>query len=85
MGNSKVIFGNETLIDLTGDTVKSDTLIAGTTAHNRSGEQIVGTASSVPAGGTTDQVLAKNSNTDGDTKWMNIPSRTAGLLRFTRP
>lgn len=44
MGNSKVIFGNETLIDLTGDTVTPDTLLAGTTAHNRSGEQIVGTA-----------------------------------------
>lgn len=72
MGNSKVIFGDETLIDLTGDTVTPDTMLAGTTAHNRSGEQIVGTASSVPAGGTTDQVLAKNSNTDGDTKWMNV-------------
>lgn len=44
MGNSKVIFGNETLIDLTGDTVTPDTLLAGTTAHNRSGNQIVGTA-----------------------------------------
>lgn len=42
MGNSKVIFGNETLIDLTGDTVTPDTLLAGTTAHDRSGNQIVG-------------------------------------------
>jgi len=43
MGNSKIILGNETLIDLTSDTVTPDTLLAGTTAHDRSGNQIVGT------------------------------------------
>lgn len=31
------------------------------------------TVSGVPTGGTTNQVLAKNSNTDGDTKWMTVP------------
>ena len=33
----------------------------------------VAAPSGVPVGGTTDQVLAKNSNTDGDTKWMSVP------------
>lgn len=108
MGNAKVIFGNETLIDLTGDTVSANNLLSGATAHDRSGTQIVGTVtvpdtlddltdvtitsatngqalvydgskwvnatvSGVPSGGTTDQVLAKNSNTAGDTKWMTVP------------
>lgn len=43
MGNAKVIFGNETLIDLTGDTVSANNLLSGATAHDRSGTQIVGT------------------------------------------
>lgn len=28
----------------------------------------------IPAGGTTGQILAKNSNTDGDTHWIDAPS-----------
>lgn len=44
MANNKVQLADGTvLIDLTGDTVTPDTLASGATAHNRSGEQIVGT------------------------------------------
>lgn len=32
------------------------------------------TGAAVPSGGTTDQLLAKNSNTDYDLKWMSRPS-----------
>lgn len=88
MGNSKVIFGNETLIDLTGDTVTPDTLLAGTTAHNRSGEQIVGTAT-VPEelGDLTDVTLTSPAEgdllqRDGNGKWVNsakIPQKVAEL------
>lgn len=35
--------GAQTLIDLTGDTVKPETLAKGVTAHDASGKQIVGT------------------------------------------
>lgn len=38
------------------------------------GTWAAGGGTSVPSGGTTNQVLAKNSNTDGDTKWMDVPS-----------
>lgn len=45
----------ETLIDLTGDSVTPETLVSGATAHNRSGEQIVGTFTpNVNAGTATD-------------------------------
>lgn len=48
MAVNKVVYntenGAETLIDLTGDTVTPETLAVGATAHNASGEVIVGTA-----------------------------------------
>ena len=40
---NKVIFGGETLIDLTSDTVEASTLLSGYKAHDRSGAQITGT------------------------------------------
>lgn len=40
---SKVIYGGEVLIDLTGDNVTPDKLLKGTTAHSADGEGIVGT------------------------------------------
>lgn len=43
MGKSKVIFYGETLIDLTGDTVKEDKMLKGFTAHGADGEPITGT------------------------------------------
>lgn len=42
MGNSKIIFGGEVLIDLTGDTIKADKLLKGYTAHGADGEPING-------------------------------------------
>lgn len=40
---NKVVYGNETLIDLTADTVTADKLAKGYTAHDKSGEIITGT------------------------------------------
>lgn len=42
MAVSKVVLGDETLIDLTSDTVSEDTLLEGATAHAANGEQITG-------------------------------------------
>lgn len=42
MGVSKVEFGNETLIDLTEDTVTPQSLLSGYSAHNKAGELIEG-------------------------------------------
>lgn len=40
---NKVIFGNETLIDLSSDTVYSNVMLDGYTAHDKSGKLITGT------------------------------------------
>lgn len=42
MGVAKVNYNNETLIDLTADTVTADTLRAGETAHDAEGNAVVG-------------------------------------------
>lgn len=42
MAISKVVYGGNTLIDLTGDTVKPDKVLTGYTAHGADGEPIVG-------------------------------------------
>ena len=43
MAVNKVEIGGETVLDLTGDTVTSDNLAYGITAHGANGEVIVGT------------------------------------------
>lgn len=42
MGRSKVILGDEVLMDLTRDTVTPEKMLKGTTAHGADGEPIVG-------------------------------------------
>ena len=39
---NKVIYGNRTLIDLTGDTVEAAKILTGYTAHDKSGAPITG-------------------------------------------
>lgn len=43
MAFNKIIYDNQTLIDLTADTVDAEHLLTGTTAHNKAGETITGT------------------------------------------
>lgn len=43
MGNSKIVYYGETLIDLTGDTVEAAKLLKGITAHDKKGEKVTGT------------------------------------------
>lgn len=45
MAINKVVFGGNTLIDLTADTVTAEKLLKGTTAHDKAGEVITGTCS----------------------------------------
>lgn len=42
MGINKVVYGGKTLIDLTGDTVTTDKLLKGITAHGKDGEVVTG-------------------------------------------
>ena len=43
---NKIIYGNQTLIDLTQDTITTDKLLAGYTAHDATGAAITGTIQS---------------------------------------
>lgn len=43
MAINKVVYGNQTLLDLTADSVTPEKLAAGVTAHNKAGEVITGT------------------------------------------
>lgn len=61
MAISKVVYGGNTLIDLTGDNVTADKMLVGTTAHGKDGEPIVGTCefdvNSADATATEEEVL----------------------------
>lgn len=57
MANNKVTLGNETLIDLTADTVDASTLHRGVTAHNAAGVTITGEYD-VPTAATSAEITA---------------------------
>lgn len=61
MARNKVVYGNETLIDLTADTVDAAHLAQGYTAHDKSGEAITGTMSG--GGGSSMNVQVAQSTT----------------------
>lgn len=72
MAVNKVIFGNQVLVDLTGDTVAAGGLMSGMTAHDRSGATIAGTVASKTA---KDMFL--------DDTGVNLPAGLyAGAIRF---
>lgn len=52
MGVSKIVYGGNTLIDLTADTVSANKLLLGETAHGADGEPIVGTYEGGGGGGS---------------------------------
>ena len=67
MAVNKVVLGEDTLIDLTGDTVSADKLSKGVTAHDMAGEPIVGT---MEAGGGKEYTFTNGlTETDGVVKW----------------
>lgn len=67
MAVNKVVLGENTLIDLTGDTVSADKLAKGTTAHDMAGEPIVGTMEA--GGGKVYTFTDGLTETDGTVSW----------------
>lgn len=59
-GVSKVIFGTETLIDLTEDTVTPAVLFKGDTAHAANGDKIVGTYEAPSAGTMIEKTVTED-------------------------
>lgn len=57
MAVNKVIFGGDTIIDLTADSVTPETLAVGVTAHDKSGTKITGTMEAGSGGGSHDSCI----------------------------
>lgn len=79
MAYNKIVWGNETLIDLTGDTVEAQYILDGKTAHDRSGKAITGNckydADTSGATATADEIL------DGEIAYANGNEITGTMPR----
>lgn len=79
---NKVVFGTETLIDLTGDTVTAADILSGKKAHDKSGAQITGTctydANTSDATASAAEILAtKTAYVSGSKVTGSMPNRGA--------
>lgn len=77
MAINKVVYGGDTLVDLTSDTVTPETLAKGYTAHGADGEPIVGTMEAGGGGGSEEEWIG-----DGNTHiWISLAEgRTSPML-----
>ena len=66
---NKIIYGGETLIDLTTDTVQADKLLKGYKAHDKSGEVITGTCEY--DSNTSDATASADEILSGETAYVN--------------
>lgn len=86
MAVNKVIYDGTTLVDLTGNTVTADTMLAGVTATDRSGESITGTY----VDEDTTYTLTKSGNTitltgsDGSTTSVTDSNTTYSAMTQTQ-
>ena len=79
---SKVIYGNDTLIDLTSDTVEASKLLYGYTAHGRDGAPVTGSctfdADTSDADATAGEILnTKTAYVNGSKVTGSMPNRGA--------
>lgn len=71
---NKVVYGGQTLIDLTSDTVSARTLLKGYTAHDNSGRIITGTY----------ETSSDSSKVENDTLFLTNASVTNDVLYITK-
>ena len=87
--NSKIVFYGETLMDLTGDNVTADKLLAGTTAHDKTGAPVTGTctfdADTKDATATAAEILTgKTAYKNGQKVTGTMPNKGAVALKVTQ-
>lgn len=74
---NKIIYGGNTLIDLTGDTVTAATMLSGYTAHDKSGAAVTGTctydSNTTDANATAAEILLNR------TAYVNKTKRTGSM------
>ena len=85
---SKVVYGGETLMDLTGDTIKADKLLKGYTAHGADGEPLTGTcefdANTQDATAAEDEILiGKTAYNKGNKVTGTMKNNGAVSLKIT--
>lgn len=70
---NKVEYGNEVLIDISGDTVTADKIVSGYTAHNKAGAPITGT---IPTKTMSDVYFVESANTTAERVYLqaHIPA-----------
>ena len=96
MGVNKITYGNDTLIDLTSDTVTAETLLEGYTAHDANGDLIRGTLVQssfdiddvYPVGSIYMNINSTNPATLFGGTWEQMPNgvlSSAGNERFMVP
>ena len=81
MGNSKIVYYGETLIDLTGDTVEAAKLLKGVTAHDKKGEKITGTFEASAGGGFVSGTITPASSAI-QTITHNLGKQPTGIAVF---
>lgn len=82
MGYNKITYNKKVLIDLTNDTVSSDKLLYGVTAHDKSGELITGNFGKdyPPMVSFNDIVMDSSGNPVLD----NLSSKIIGQINYLR-
>lgn len=88
MANSKVIIGDEVLIDLEKDTVQADKLLKGYTAHDNKGEPVTGTCSydadtSDATAGEAEILIGKTAYNKGSKVTGKMPNNGAVAGKIT--
>ena len=84
LNKNKVIYGEDVLIDLTGDSVTPADLAKGVTAHDKSGAPITGTSTKDATGTAAEMLEGKTAYVGGKKVTGTMPNKGAVTLKIAR-